>query len=951
MNDTHPMMRFLGLDPNSDPLDTLGVQVSDLDEATLRSAVTHREEQILDHPDGESKDADEVRQHVRDAAELLLNPIARLTIIARHMPHDLLRKNRDAFASERTLTEFDRDVLGILVASGGWNAKSRARLMAVASRYRVSNERLLSVLTGMASWLQERAGTIRPESNGAGARLIDMPKPQIDESTGVVFDRFVNRWMSDLRSDDPKAINRMSILFGAVALILFGFMFFMMMLSSDGEQQEVLASSAVVDSAKATSVSGIDSSQVSGRADSMPLVDSEFDLPSLPARMTNAADGMSETIGSIDLMVAELNDGAIAMDLYPDFLTLFDQADDGWFLIGIVQREELLGSISRLFDSIGNHQESLTAYMGILRFEAGVFTSARQISESGFRSGVLSMLAGSARQSPAVRSLATEAIGQSGESGPRVIDFDSGVLLCLESFLPRMIELIDVDDESKLQWALWIRCVESIDQTMFQPALVKAVEAVAAGSINPAAEGASRTVLGSLLSRFDYEQSTAAKEMVLGWYTDSDIPSNRLEALTRLLVELKLSPRFDESIIIDPGSGTAFARLQRDALSREWGDVLTTEFEWRSPVPDGFDPVMVGIWDATWEVSQSKVLQMSDASLLRRQLEIRKLNEAASALSSGQNPSAMKLIREVETGSGEGETPVVLPFEESVSLDEWAVRLSRARSRDDKLKLLDQLDKVPSGSFDSSTAIQLAKVAYLGASAIRARAQQVIVRRFRDDPEIMIALLDSLPERTTKELNEFLESLLDRDLPGIKSERWRPEVRRLMIERSLLLRLASSAIIDRHVRELSTSYLDESRRLGANVVSASNEATPLDSIRTLSSIRMKRLRESFSIADARLLSDLRLAHESRRRLAGDAIQSSLMQSLFLSELMALEWSSRLPSISGDIEMILEDLKLDLPVSSHVLEQLVLVEEAMAAVWQLVLDTFVERQLQQEGAVG
>ena len=69
---------------------------------------------------------------------------------------------------------------------------------------------------------------------------------------------------------------------------------FMMMLSSDGERQEVLASSAAVDSAEATSVSGADSVQVPGRTDSTPLMQSEFDLPSLPARMTNAADGMGE---------------------------------------------------------------------------------------------------------------------------------------------------------------------------------------------------------------------------------------------------------------------------------------------------------------------------------------------------------------------------------------------------------------------------------------------------------------------------------------------------------------------------------------------------------------------------------------------------------------------------------------------------------------------------------
>ena len=157
MNAMHPMKRFLGLDPESDPLDILGLSVNDIDEDSIRSSVDRRERQITDHPDGESEEAKNVRQHVQDAAQLLLNPIARLSILARHVPHELLARGGGAAESSQKLTRFDRDVLGILVACGGWNARSRARLMAVASRYGVSNERLLSVLTGMASWLQGRA--------------------------------------------------------------------------------------------------------------------------------------------------------------------------------------------------------------------------------------------------------------------------------------------------------------------------------------------------------------------------------------------------------------------------------------------------------------------------------------------------------------------------------------------------------------------------------------------------------------------------------------------------------------------------------------------------------------------------------------------------------------------------------------------------------------------------
>ena len=57
----HPMRRFLGLDPDSDPLDILGVSVAEIDEESIRTALKERESQIADHPDGESDEAWEAR--------------------------------------------------------------------------------------------------------------------------------------------------------------------------------------------------------------------------------------------------------------------------------------------------------------------------------------------------------------------------------------------------------------------------------------------------------------------------------------------------------------------------------------------------------------------------------------------------------------------------------------------------------------------------------------------------------------------------------------------------------------------------------------------------------------------------------------------------------------------------------------------------------------------------
>lgn len=949
MNAQHPMRRFLGLSPDSDPLDILVIEVSDLDDTSIREAVKRREAEIADHPDGESEDARNVLQHVHDAAQLLLNPAARMTILARHVPRELLERSGSSSDIQK-LTKFDQDVLGILVASGGWNARSRARLMAVASRYGISNERLLSVMTGMATWLQRRAATARPQIQVQDHSLLNLPSAGMDDKAGVVFDRFVNRWMSDLRSDDPKAVRRMSLAFGSLALVFFISMLFLLLLSSADDEGAVVVQNSGRDSSVVPAVS-TDPIDRDAFPESSGIELSIVVNPELPSVMTNAADGIGETTESLIELVSRSNEGESALSLHSGFSILIREAASCWFLIEESSRSRLLEAIAMVFDSIGSDKQALNEYMDDLRFKTGEFNSAQQIPESGFRSGVLSLLAGSAQQSPTVRSLATEILGQSTESVVPSGGFESGVMICLESYLPRMTELMEIGDDSDLQWYLWIRCFDSLVEIDVQSVYVAAIDAVIRESLNLSEVGSSRSALTRLLFQLDYDQSSVVRDMVLGWYADSDISPARLEILTRLLVELDLSDRFDESTIIQPNSGITFARQQRDSLARTWNMSGDAEFGWESPVPDGFDPVVVTIWNSIWDVVQSKVMQRSDASLLQRLLELRLLNEAASALCDGQNPTGIKLIREIEMGIAEAVEPSIIDRREPVSLDEWSGRLSRARTREENLKLLDKLKNVPPGSFNSSNAIQLANVAYLAASAIRSRAQEIIVDRFSDDPEVMIALLDSLPKRPTKELDAFLESLLDQDLPDIRSAGWRTAVKRVMVGRSLLLRLASTAIIDRYASRLSRSYLDESKRFGGAMLSGSSDLSIWESMQSICIARQNRLEGILSTADSRLLSDLGARNEARHRLAGDAVQASLMQSLFLFEILVLEWSVRLPSISDGLEVVLEDLKLDLPVKSHVLEQLVLVEEATSQLWEIVLESFVQRRDEREGAVG
>ena len=951
MKSVHPMQRFLGLKPDSDPLDILNIQVSELSKSKIESAVKARLLQIESHPDGGSSDAVNVCRHVEDAAALLLNPMSRMTIVARHMPRELVEKEGQAKQSVQKLTQFDQEVLGILVACGGWNARSRARLMAVASHYGISNDRLLSVLTGMAGWLQNQASLSRPRSGANKTSLLDISPVNLDGTTTEVFDRFVNRWMSDLRSDDARAIGRLSIIFGSISLILFGFMVVVLMMPGSNEAMESKSSTG---GAQAPVISSSRSDEIASKISDFPdhghYPTQTLKFPEIPNEMVDAADSMSEIVESLESIILNLNDGDAPQDEIILFSDSIKKSSQGWFLVGPSLRQELLERIEALFDSLAGDSESLSAYLGLLRFKAGSVSSAVQIPQSTFYAGTLSMLASSLSQTPIVRKFATSMLEESGQLDIRGTGFDLGALACLESFVPRMVELMGISEDVDLEWDLWIRCVKSLAVPDSQPALVNALETFLEMGLNPTVEGSSRLLLIRLLSELDYENSPHVRDMVLQWYGDSNIATSRLANVTRTLVDLRLSPRFDESTIIQPNEGRAFARRQRDRIKDGWTLNEQSKFEWRVPIPDGFDANAVAIWTKIWESIQADVMQLSDAAMMERLLELRLLNEAASAMVQGQNQIGLKLIRQIENGVVDDDGMTVLPVEK-ISLDDWSSRLSKARNREEKLDILSELSTVPSGSLSPIVAAQLAEIAYRASSSIRKRGQSIIAARFADDPEMMIALLDALPARPTKEINEFLENVLDLELPESGSDQWRVEVKRTMVDRSILLRLPSTVEIDRYVARLTQSYMDECERMGVISFADVNALSPGSAIERFSKAKLGEVSDLAQGSNTRLLKDLRLMHQSRMRLTGDSIQASLMHSLFIAEMMAYEWSVKLPSISSDIDVIIEDLKLDLPVKSHILEQLVLVEQSIADIWELVLEDFSRRQSEIQGAVG
>ena len=128
MSHPDPMQRFLGISSDANPLDVLSLSPEQVTDTAIQRMLMERLEMIDGHPDGGSAEAEQVRAHLRDAAAVLLDPGSRMAVLARYVPVDLregVTAGRDSM-SVAGITEFDREVLGVLVSSGGWNNQSRA---------------------------------------------------------------------------------------------------------------------------------------------------------------------------------------------------------------------------------------------------------------------------------------------------------------------------------------------------------------------------------------------------------------------------------------------------------------------------------------------------------------------------------------------------------------------------------------------------------------------------------------------------------------------------------------------------------------------------------------------------------------------------------------------------------------------------------------------------------
>ena len=945
MNSHDPMRRFLGLEPSADPFKVLGLEPDQLDVNLIRHAVDRRHQEIDEHPDGQSEEARDVRQHVEDAASLLLDSASRLAALARHIPEDLKDSGRSRPEGVVGITEFDREVLGILMASGGWNSQSRARLMVIASQHGVTPAHLMNVLMGMTRWLRAGGSSSMPKRasrKGMSSSVESSFGVLRTESNAAAFDRFVDRWTPDFRTNDTASTARLSILFSGIFLLLI--ILIVGFLLSTPEPQVAEQQAFSVDSSAADKSSGSSNDSVLSPVSEGTLTE-VFEEMSLPSAFVDASDGILSTTVGLSLLCEAIDRGEPASNTRRTFEELMKVASLGWFLTGNTQRIELVDSVVSVFEHLGDDIQSAISMMDLLQIGSGCSGDLADIPTMAFHGGVLGAIKASHRVSPSIREDATRRLASSGITSLRGDGFTSAALAVSARCLDEFLQDARSGNADELAWMVWMECVLALNQDAEgQSVLLLAVEGLVRDGLEVDRSSPVRNVLARILQRIEASRSEQLRDFLVRLYVDNQLSSRRLAVLTELMGSQAEAMWFDESVRVSSEADMDLRKQAASELMDLWPARNRPDFRKPAPIPRGFEPGVAKLWLDGWSQLESVPASRSDLTILKAILQARLFNQAASALVDGEAPIVRTILRDLEEGSSLAD---VFDGQEKapVSTRAWGRRVSKTRAADDRLQLLKELETYDPGDLDTIDAVELAAMALVSPARIRTAAQTIILQRFRKDPELLLALVNTFPRKPPGDVIDFFSSLCGTVVDSSDDASWTLETRRLLIDLAMRSRASNSAGIELLVARLHESYSDDLERTTGHAMDPSSSLQ--DVMLHLFEARAETVQGVMSVYDTDRLAGVLQNHDVRYRLAEGPLQQSLIRSLGILDIMVLEWSIKMPSELESFEWIQQDLAYRLPLSSHMLVQILTVELAIGDIWRIVIEDYMSRTLDSE----
>lgn len=981
MNNPDPIQRFLGVWSGADPRALLGLPPDRSQMHDIESALRERLASVFQHPDGRSPEAEEVRRALRQAAEQLKREAlatagatrieaisaddppqaAASSASAANLPSWLTPRKPSSEPPLFNLTAFDRLVLAVLVASGGWNAQSRARLVALAAAHGVTVQGLMRVVQGLSQYA--RAGGTRlgvtEITGGQSLSQYITPAPAAPALGSALLDRLAENLSAELKRDDPWPTIKLAVIFGALtlgALILAARLVLFPSASHPQQPQQPQAGGS----------SGLSqpAPPILQPSEQPPQAKAPFGgrriatYPKVPTFLGNALPGESiKAVEQFTIIAARLDELArkLMVEDQPSEAVFrlweaeIDSIAIGWQLADgstrrqveakLVEALRAAGDRSTVSDRLLNSfvpSTTLAAPLDIWRGAWKVATTWRIAAAADPLSPVITHRAAAMLQ----QTLAESAAHRSAEEAAAA---------WLDALIPQLVSMIELNHSAEDYWELWLAAQRGLGLGERHVAsIVAAMHAVLATDTDLARPGPTVNVLGRLLHVAIESRSDAVRDAVQSWLDDESIPSRDLWVLTSLLSMNDSATWFSDALVLPEDADMRHRWRIRDELGRIWPSseavATTQEPAQAAGRAISVDPQLGSRWSAAVDGALAQPPLGESEGLLRQIVQASRLIEAAAALAAQDHTQTERLLAEIESKSDTQGVSVAraaaVRIGQPIGPDAtWAVNYQQAgKSPEQRIEAIRTLRTTSAGDLGPIDADALVREVYRGSPAeVRAAAQEIVLK-FANGPNVAQAMLDQFADAPASDpISKLVGAFTGQPLPGARDGGWAIAARVALIEHVLQLRPQTQSDVDALAAMIAESYAARLARMRRE--SSGHTAPRLPQhVAAILAQAWYELAEPLRVANPlpEALPGLRRRGAMRSRLVDGPIQQFAANQLAILELLAFVTVAEQPAKREAVAGILRASAIARDAATSVLEQSLVIERTALEVWHVRL---------------
>lgn len=843
MNKPDPVEMFLGVSRAVGPRRILGLGNGPVDAATIQAAMRMRIRTIESHPRAASREAAEVQQVIEAAGAALMASESGPEHASKPrnvpVPPSRLRPKAPPPAkapvppvpqvTEAHLTPFDRLVLAVLLAGGGWNSRTRGIIAGLASQVGLDSKNLQRVVLGLSKFVHQRGskGTVDSAAEMPMA-MTPLPQPgRIESTVGKISDGLAR----EVRGETYGSMVRLIIVF-IVAALLLGIVLVQVLTAPTKDERSLEQRREVAQEKVARDMERERSVLVNAPEAEHVVEESTRSGVVLPAKYSRPPNFSMSRRPEAALMrldrsgqyLDEFEDLARRLELDPSRLP--EQKFSAW-----TEGVRSAASTWPLMDP-GVREQFRVGMLAVLRQASDTDVAAKLLSvfeldpgapivdplESWirpFHGGMLALSAGRREMPPEVQTVAagvlenvfeTSALGLNSREGP----FRAGASRTLDHMVPALVAITGVTPGALDAWEFWLVAQETVRSgSGLQEAQMLAIQEFLSSGRNLAEEGEPVDVVGRLISEIDWGPTgadpLALREYYADWLKDPRISSTSMWVMASLLDSSLHAAWYRPEFVPAPEAGfpdrERVGRLAQAAWPEPVGPIakgnrvlvnagLLAEYDQILPA------IKASARNATSDIERMRILLLASRLVEAGALLVaEREQEAASVLAMASNH-----VRTGDTGVDEAQQ--VVGRSDEFNDGEWAAEFEKTsgnqRDQVELLRALRQRSRLASDLSPLDARVFAEQVWRGNPAIIRSTARSIAIEEFINGPILALELLDTSDRAPLNDATlEFVEVYTGEPMPSNSAEDAEVRMRRALARKTLTLLDVDRDPIDR----------------------------------------------------------------------------------------------------------------------------------------------------------